>query len=177
MYQDSLMHTEGPEISCRSLQWLRTQTVMNMRFKRILYFLPVQGPLEWATGVLQLELRVLTHYFGPSVIRKIVPQILHEWAGWPKRRLFWMKIRFKHLCLKKLFPGEMFPSHLYIPWRDVRVNYWEGVSSWRVLNTFTQFVNNEKAVFYIHGENKIPISESHCHPKIFVWSTKWPMLL
>ncbi len=36
-----------------------------MRFKRILYFLLVQGPLERASGVLQLELKVLTHYVGP----------------------------------------------------------------------------------------------------------------
>lgn len=51
---------------------LRIQTSMGMRFSRILYFLPVRGPLERASGVLLQELLLLARYFGRAVFECMV---------------------------------------------------------------------------------------------------------
>ena len=105
---------------------LHIQTVMNMRFKRILYFLPVRGPLERASGVLQLELKVLTHYFGPSVIRKIVvvatnpPRMgrMAEEEAFPNEdQVQTMKFVPQRIVSRRNLSNHS--SHLYLPWRDV----------------------------------------------------------
>ncbi len=170
---------------------IHIQTVMNMKFKRILYFLPVRGPLERASGVLQLELRVLTHYFGSSVIRKIVivatnpPRMgrMPEEEAFPNEDQV-QTMKFVNRSLKKLFPDVQFPliPLIYISHGETCESILDKVFQAQVdredlqlqvdPDTCTQcgkqvgIVNNEKVVFYINGENKIPNSESHCHPKI-----------
>ena len=46
---------------------LRIQATMQLQFKRIIYFLPVRGPLERSQKVLQMELEQMVHYFGKSI--------------------------------------------------------------------------------------------------------------
>ena len=46
---------------------LQIQATMQMKFKRIVYFLPERGPLERAHKVLQMELEVMVHYFGKLI--------------------------------------------------------------------------------------------------------------
>lgn len=51
---------------------LHTQTIMKMRFKRILYFLPCRGALNVASAALQQELELLVRYFGRGIFDTIV---------------------------------------------------------------------------------------------------------
>ena len=46
---------------------LRIQSTMKINFKRILYFLPVRGPLERPSMVLEQELVLMAHYFDRSI--------------------------------------------------------------------------------------------------------------
>ena len=46
---------------------LRIEATMHLQFKRIIYFLPVRGPLERSQKALQLELEQMAHYFGKSI--------------------------------------------------------------------------------------------------------------
>ena len=46
---------------------LQIQSAMNMKFKRIVYFLPQKGPLVRGSGDLQAELCTMVHYFGESI--------------------------------------------------------------------------------------------------------------
>ena len=46
---------------------LRAQRAHNLRFSRVLYFLPSRGPLERADGALQEEIKVMYDYFGKDV--------------------------------------------------------------------------------------------------------------
>ena len=51
---------------------VRIQTALSMEFKRILYFLPVRGPLERASAHLKLELSWMAHFFGTSIFKTMV---------------------------------------------------------------------------------------------------------
>ena len=53
-------------------QILHTQKEHNMKFARILYFLPVRGPLERADGGLQDEIKVMFGYFGRTIFNIMV---------------------------------------------------------------------------------------------------------
>ncbi len=56
--------------SMRSI--LHTQTIMKMKFNRILYFLPCRGPLSVTSSALQQELQLLVYYFGRDIFDTIV---------------------------------------------------------------------------------------------------------
>lgn len=51
---------------------LRIQSTMNVAFRRILYFLPVRGPLGRQTRVLRQDLFLLAQYFGPTIFECMV---------------------------------------------------------------------------------------------------------
>lgn len=51
---------------------LRLQSAMKMVFRRILYFLPVRGPLGRQTKVLRQDLLLLCKYFGPSIFKSMI---------------------------------------------------------------------------------------------------------
>ena len=51
---------------------IRVQTTLAMEFKRILYFLPVRGPLERISAHLLLELKWMAHYFGTAIFKSMV---------------------------------------------------------------------------------------------------------
>ena len=51
---------------------IRVQTTLAMKFKRILYFLPVRGPLERSSAHLVLELKWMAHYFGTAIFKSMV---------------------------------------------------------------------------------------------------------
>ncbi|XP_064390322.1 uncharacterized protein LOC135338197 [Halichondria panicea] len=51
---------------------LHTQTIMKMKFNRILYFLPCRGPLSIISAALQQELQLLVYYFGRHIFDTIV---------------------------------------------------------------------------------------------------------
>ena len=51
---------------------LRIQSTMRTRFRRIMYFLPVRGPLHKNSEVLMQELRVLALYFGKCIFECMI---------------------------------------------------------------------------------------------------------
>ena len=46
---------------------LRIQSAMRMNFRRVLYFIPKRGALDRDNYMLQMDLRIMTHYFGKSI--------------------------------------------------------------------------------------------------------------
>lgn len=46
---------------------LQIQSAMHLKFRKILYFLPIHGALRWSDGYLETELSVLAKYFGRSI--------------------------------------------------------------------------------------------------------------
>ena len=61
------------QASLQNVRWLvREQHESQLMVRRIVYFLPVRGPLEKADGTLQEELKVLHYYFGKKVFDCIV---------------------------------------------------------------------------------------------------------
>ena len=53
-------------------QIVRMQAQHNLVFKRILYFLPVRGPLERADAIVQEEIKVMKHFFGYSIFETMI---------------------------------------------------------------------------------------------------------
>ena len=97
---------------------LRIQATMKLNFRRILYFIPVRGPLERHQEVL-IELEQMVYYFGisifdcmvlavtvsPDVYRYIPPDIV------PFSDKVQMKTwRSFELALGHIFPGEQLPN-------------------------------------------------------------------
>jgi len=53
-------------------QIVRLQVHRNLIFKRVLYFLPVRGPLEKADAIIQEEIKLLEHNFGIAVFEVMI---------------------------------------------------------------------------------------------------------
>ena len=53
-------------------QIIRMQAEHNLVFKRVLYFLPVRGPLEKADATIQEEIKVMKHYFGHAIFEIMI---------------------------------------------------------------------------------------------------------
>ena len=57
----------------QTFRWiLRLQRNHDLRFRRVLYFLPSRGPLERADGNLQEEIKVMYSYFGKEIFKIMV---------------------------------------------------------------------------------------------------------
>ena len=53
-------------------QIIRMQAHHNLVFKRVLYFLPVRGPLEKADASIQEEIKVMKHFFGYAIFEIMI---------------------------------------------------------------------------------------------------------
>ena len=53
-------------------QIVRIQALHSLVFKRVVYFLPVRGPLERADAIVQEEIKVMKHFFGRSIFEIMV---------------------------------------------------------------------------------------------------------
>ena len=67
-------------------QILQIQAAMNMRFRRILYFLPEQGSLKRSSSLLEMELTTMANYFGRAIFECMViivtmPAEVYQFAG------------------------------------------------------------------------------------------------
>lgn len=61
------------EANLQIIRWVvKAQIRFQLQFRRIVYFLPVRGPLEKADGSMQEELKVLYHFFGKEVFDRMV---------------------------------------------------------------------------------------------------------
>ena len=61
---------EGNLKSVRSI--LRCQQEHNLKFRRVLYFIPTRGPLSRANGILQEEIKVMYGYFKRTFFNRMV---------------------------------------------------------------------------------------------------------
>ena len=72
----SLLENDIHKFTCNHLaimrDILRVQSTMRMKFRRILYFLPVKGPLVRSSMILRQELILLARYFGRSIFDSMV---------------------------------------------------------------------------------------------------------
>lgn len=97
-----ILEKQDPNNSLHSLQVnnldimrriVRIQTTLNMKFHRILYFLPSRGPLERANAHLKLELEWMAHYFGKFIFQCMVlvatvPSYISEDEEYPEQKKF-----------------------------------------------------------------------------------------
>ena len=170
-------------------QILRIQTRHNLKFRRVLYFLPTRGPLEKADAALQEEFRVMKYFFGKSFFLNMVVVAtdskfyhrtdFHEGAA---------KITEKSIkrTLELVFEAEEFqmPPLLYIPCDQSGDCMLQNVQSCAVLNkegmelkfenntcvrcaVKISFIKDEKVCTIGKDGSSIPYDESTCH-SIFI---------
>ena len=61
------------DVNLQTIRWvMREQLRSQLKIKRMVYFLPVRGPLEKADGMMQEELKILHRYFGKEVFSCMV---------------------------------------------------------------------------------------------------------
>ena len=61
------------ESNVQVFRWIvQAQKLYSLAFCRVLYFLPIRGPLERAEGVLQEEIKVMNEFFGDDIFKIMV---------------------------------------------------------------------------------------------------------
>ena len=61
------------ESNVQVFRWIvQAQKVHRLAFCRVLYFLPIRGPLERAEGILQEEIKVMNEFFGDDIFKIMV---------------------------------------------------------------------------------------------------------
>ncbi len=174
------------------VRWLvREQIQSKLKLRRIVYFLPIRGPLEKADGTMQDELKVLHHFFGKSVFDCMVAV-----ATYPPKKKF-QTIEFDdddfEQCKKvflltlKMATGQddiACPPIVYIGWNDSPKETLAKVKKAAILKerilplqisdevcTLCSLKivlggENKKRIYVVDADGKnIPYEESICHPK------------
>ena len=113
----------GFDSNLQIFRWtVRKQEENNLQFSRVLYFLPIRGPLERADGGLQEEIKVMHGFFGINIFNIMVLIITNH----PRRQFEFEKedydhtskafmIAFKRITGKSL---KKCPPILYLPNQD-----------------------------------------------------------
>ena len=171
-------------------QILYTQKEHKMKFARILYFLPVRGPLEVADGFLQEEIEVMCGFFGSAIFNVMVIVATnpgdqrHQKLGFNKEDKEKTETVFKAV-LKKVTRHELkCPPILYLPVEETETCLLCEVKAAIVLDDkplSTQAMvgerckkcaiklKNDKGVIKViedkgNSENEIDVDKSYCHP-------------
>lgn len=186
----------GKEISVfdgnlQIIRWIvREQLRSQLKVRRVVYFLPVRGPLEKADGTMQEELQILHHYFGKEIFNSMVvvatnsPMKKFQDLGFDEDDYIETKKIF-HLTLKIAIEDEDIacPPILYIGYNDSPGETLSMIKKAPVLkhDAVIQLIfvedtcalcsakihcneNNEKvSVIDANGE-VIPYAKSKCHP-------------
>ena len=179
---------------------LQIQTVMHVKFRRILYFLPEQGGLKRSSALLELELTTMANYFGRAIFECMVviatlPAEVYEIAPGPV--VFpdtAMAKTCKHfdIALSHALPNEKKdlpkPPIMFISLTDscetVFANIDKAiVASKEIELDFepmvcdccgikTKMIKSEKIAAYTGEGDAIPYDESTCHPLLVSKYTK-----
>ena len=184
---------------------LQIQATMQMKFCRILYFLPIHGALKRLDSYLETELTTLAKYFGKSIFNcMVVAATMPSEAFDDGNRvtlsgasLAKTKQNFVAL-LSRVFPGEKNlpdPPVVYISMADTCEAVYATVMGARVacdhirleLDTLicarcgsrAKLVNSEKVAVYTDETetNTKPYEESKCHPLFIPKYTKVDRIL
>ena len=103
---------------------VHVQTALRMKFRRILYFLPVRGPLERADAILKLDLQLMAHYFGKHILQCMVvvatisphmsKLLIDESEKFPEEEIEITKALFKQ-ALNDVFPQPATEEEIQVP--------------------------------------------------------------
>ena len=171
------------------MRWIaRVQETMQIRVRRVVYFLPIRGPLEKADGSLQEELRVLEHFFGTAMINCMVvvatnhPDERYQKVGYSSEILVRTKDVF-HTALKSAVRNEKIgcPPIVYIGINDddvltklkkasvlkddmiLKLQFADDVCARCSVKLRIYGVDNKFTIVDSEGSS-IPYEQSTCHP-------------
>ena len=171
---------------------LQIQATMHMKFRRILYFLPVHGALRRLDAYLETELTTLAKYFGEKIFKNMVVIVtlpVESYVGgntvtFPESSLELTKKHFNIVLSRSLSQKDDLPepAFLFISMNDTCETVLKNVKSSRVASEYvtleldTQIcarcaskvhsVRAEKIAVHSNekGSAAIPYDESTCHP-------------
>ena len=181
---------------------LQIQASMNMKFRRILYFLPEQGGLKRASSLLELELTTMANYFGRGIFEGMVviatmPAEVYEMTSgpivFPDSSMVKTRKHFD-IALSNALPKQKValpkPPIVFISLRDSCETIFQNIDKAAVAsNEVTlefdpmvcarcgikaKMIKSEKIAAYT-GESEssvIPYEESTCHPMLVPKYTK-----
>ena len=172
---------------------IRIQTIMQMRFKRILYFLPNRDTLELSDSAFQQELQLMYTHFGRAIFEvmvlvatlgpttyKIVPE--SSPVEMPVEELDQTRSVFQE-ALRAFLPEDTpSPPIIFISLRETCESILQKVKSARVFNDSLQLefsssvcarcgmtigIHTGEKTVCTYGEDwseAVDYGESHCHP-------------
>lgn len=164
---------------------INKQEKHNLRFRRILYFIPIRGPPERADGNLQEEIKVLYEFLGDNVIKVMVIIATNFKGRYQKygfdegdvaqvQKIF--TVAFEKIIGSKL---DQCPPVVYLPFSETNVlNKIQGAKvihdplghklhtqKHRCLRCGGKFVyNDSKGTVKVDENSGQPCEENKCHP-------------
>ena len=173
------------------VRWVvREQLQSQLKMRRMVYFLPVRGPLEKADGTLQEELKVLHHFFGKQIFNNMVviatnsPKKKFQDLGFDEQDYEETEKIF-HLAIQTAIgdKGIACPPIVYIGLNDSPQETLSKITNAVVLRddiivplAFLEdtcalcsvkicFNENSEKILIVNGDGTvIPYAESKCHP-------------
>ena len=181
---------------------LQLQAAMNMKFRRILYFLPEQGALKRSSALLEMELTTMANYFGRAIFECMVviatlPAEVYEFAAdkvvFSDAHLDKTRKNFD-IALSRALPNEKGnlpkPPIVFISLMDSCEAILENIDKAVVASdqielefdpmvcarcgVKAKIIKSEKVAVYTdeNESNTIPYEESTCHPFLVPKYTK-----
>ena len=158
------------ESNLQSFRWiLQAQKAHDLRFSRVLYFLPQRGPPERADGSLQEEIKVMHGYFGQQIFDVMVivatnnKRDNYQRAGFNQEDFAQVREVFMS-AFHKVTTGSGLPKCppvIYIPFNEVPYRIMEKVLS-------AEVISDAKTLYFppegpaqscgtAQGENSLPV--------------------
>ena len=188
-------------------QMLRIQVRHGLVFNRVLYFLPVRGPLEKADASLQEEIKVMKHFFGHEIFQIMIiiatrdPRLSRQGVGFTDEDIKETQEAIEHAfnLVFKFKEGEegpavLRPPLLYLSINDSGSNVLKMIKSTKVANqhglkldfhkgtcarcALRISVVSGKKVCFVDDDSPVQVyEESKCHPLFLPKHTKLTRIL
>lgn len=126
----------------QSFRWiLQAQRAYNLRFSRVLYFLPNRGPPERVDGTLQEEIEVMYSFFGQQIFNIMVVIVTnnkrehYQQAGFTEEDYVTTKRVFKEAFQKVTGKNpSKYPPVVYIPFNEDPYNTMKNIQFANVIS-------------------------------------------
>ena len=188
-------------------QMLRIQARYGLVFNRVMYFLPVRGPLEKADASFQEEIKVMKHFFGHEIFQIMIiiatrdPRLSRQGVGFNEEDIKETQEAIKYafdLVFKPKVgeegPAVPRPPLLYLPIGDNGNTILEKIKSIEVVNkhglrldfqkgtcarcALRISVVSGKKVCFVDDDSPVQVYEkSNCHPLFLPRHTKLTRIL
>ena len=188
-------------------QMLRIQARHGLVFNRVLYFLPVRGPLEKADANFQEEIKVMKHFFGHEIFQIMIiiatrdPRLSRRGVGFSEEDMEETQeaIKYAFDLVFKPKEGEEGPAVprpplLYLSINDSGATVLEKIRSTEVVNKHGLRLNFQKGtcarcalrisvvsgkkVCFVNDDSPVQVYEkSKCHPLFLPRHTKLTRIL